>query len=91
MTNFNPYTGNKKPYGQKKKPVGKKAPYVSKGKGKLKMAEGGEVVEEPGLWDKGVQAIKDYVGIGHGLRGKQIDAQVDAATSGTTKPKKKKN
>lgn len=43
MTNFNPYTGNKKPYGAKKKakPSGKSY----KG-GKLKMGSGGEIVDD---------------------------------------------
>jgi len=96
MTNFNPYTGNKRVGGPKKKgkPSVKKMPYPNKGKGrKLKMSEGGEVKEDKSYWDQGVDAIKDYVGIGAGLRGKQIDKQVQDAVDGVPakKPKKEAN
>jgi hypothetical protein len=93
MTNFNPYTGNKRVGGSKKKgkPTVKKMPYSSKGKGsKLKMSEGGEVKEDKSYWDQGVDAVKDYIGIGAGLRGKQIDKVVEDADKGVNPPKKKK-
>jgi hypothetical protein len=83
MKNFNPYTGNKKVGSAKKKPKATVRKMPNRKGGKLKMAEGGVV-----------DSIKEWMGIGSGMRGKQIDKVVDDADKGINPPqpkKKKKN
>ena len=99
MTNFNPYTGNKRVGGPKKKakPAIKKMPYSSKVKGsKLKMSSGGEIVDDltggagysPGTVPRVEEALNN-AGVGVEQSGSSSAAKKKAASSATPTTTKK--